>query len=227
MPLITFPAGLQPAQQNWSLERFDTRYDGQAGTFQTRTVPGARWRCTLVFPPLKEDNSRLLQAFLARASDLANRFELPDFSAKLLGTGGGTPVVRGANQTGRSILTEGWPAGTAILKAGDMVQLGTNRLHIVTADVTSSPGGIVYDEDGNALLTEDSPPAEILVDGEGRASIPIEPALQSSPINGQQVQTGLNAKAVFMLDSGYSAASTPGIFTGISIEVVQDLAWSE
>ena len=226
MSLITFPSDITPSQQNWSLERFDTRYDSLAGTFQTATVPGARWRCTLTFPPMKPDNSRRLQAFLARVSDLGNRFEMPDFSAELQGLGGGTPVVRGAGQTGRSILTEGWGAGVEILKAGDMINLGSGRLHIVTADVTSSPGGIVYDENGDPLLTEDSPPAEILVDGSGRASIPIEPALQSSPGAGQQILLGTAAKAVFMLDSGYAAASTPGIFTGISIEVVQDLAWS-
>jgi len=226
MSLIAFPSGITPSQQNWTLERFDTRFDGLSGTFQTATIPGARWRCTLTFPPLKRDESGPLQAFLARISDLGNRFEMPDFSAPLRGAGGGTPVVRGAGQTGRSILTEGWPAGTAILKAGDMIQLGSNRLHIVTADVTSSPGGILYDENGDPLMTETSPEEEILVDGSGRASIPIEPPLQSSPGAGQQIQLGTNAKAVFMLDSGYTASSTPGIFTGISIEVVQDLAWS-
>ena len=226
MPLITFPAGIIPAQQNWQLERFDTRFDAQAGTFQTSTVPGARWRCTLVFPPLKRENSGPLQAFLARVSDLGNRFLMPDFSASLRGAGGGTPLIRGAAQTGRSVLTDGWPDGAVILRAGDMIQLGDNRLHIVTADVTSGASGIVYDELGNPLLTEDSPPQQIMVNGVGFASIPFEPPLQSSPADDTPILIGTNAKAVFMLDGGYAASSTPGIFTGISIEVVQDISWS-
>lgn len=225
MPLIAFPAGLQPAQQNWSLERFDVRFDAQAGQLQTSAVPGARWRCTLVFPPLKEENARKLQAFLARASDLSNRFELPDFSAKLQGGGGGTPTIYGDSQFGRAVMTDGWPGGTVILKAGDMIQVGVNQLHVVTADVTSAPGGILYDEEGNPLLDEEGDP--ILLDGEGRASIPIEPPLLHAPEHGYAVKVGRDAVGVFMLDqSGYQVTSTPGIFTGIAFDAVQDIRYA-
>ena len=224
MPLITFPAGIIPAQTNWQLERFDTRFDAQAGTFQTSTIPGARWRCTLSFPPLKRADSGPLQAFLAQVSDLGNRFLMPDFAATLIGTGGGTPLVKGAGQTGRYITTEGWTDGQLVLRAGDMVQLGDNRLHLVTVDVTSGSSGTVLDELGAPLLDELGNP--ITVEGEGNAVVQFEPALQSSPADATPILTGLNAKAVFMLDGGYAAASTPGIFTGISIEVVQDLSWS-
>lgn len=228
MTLIAFPTGIVPQTANWRLERFDRRFDGLAGTFQTATIPGARWRCTLSFPLMKREDAGPLQAFLARVSDLGNRFELPDYSASLRGTGGGSPApyVLGADQTGRSIMTGGWNPSEVVLKAGDMIQVGTNQLHIVTADVTSSPGGFLFDENGNIVYDEASPQAPIEVDGVGRASIPIEPALQWSPTNNAEVIMGTSAKAVFMLDGGYSAQHEPGIFTGISVECVQDLSYT-
>ncbi len=66
------------------------------------------------------------------------------------GTATGTPLVKGANQTGEDLLTDGWTAGvTGILKAGDWIQLGsssTARLYKVLADANS-------DGSGNATLT--------------------------------------------------------------------------
>lgn len=222
--IISVPASLKVASLNWQCERFDTRFDGLAGTFQTSTVPGARWRCTLNLPTMQREQAGAVEAFLMRVSDLGNRFHMERHDRPLMGAGGGTPLVRGGAQTGRSILTDGWPDGAVILRAGDMIQLGDNRLHMVTHDVTSGASGIVFDELGNPLLTELGDP--ILVEGVGNASIPFEPPLQSSPADNTPILVGTNAKAVFMLDGGYAASSTPGIFTGISIEVVQDLSWS-
>jgi hypothetical protein len=77
-----------------------------------------------------------------------------------LGAGGGTPLVNGASQTGSSIITDGWPDSTVVLKAGDLVQFASITLvYDVTADVTS--------------------------DGSGNATIPISPNIFSggSPAN--------------------------------------------
>ena len=224
--LITVPSELKVATLNWELERAGQDFNGLYLSAQHIAYPEARWRCTVTLPVMKPESAGKVEALLARVSDRGNHFELGRDDRPVMGAGG-SGTVRGAGQTGRSVLVEGYAAGTVIFKAGDMIQLGPNRLHIVTADVTSSPGGILYDEDGNPLLTEDSPPEEILVDGEGRASIPIEPPLQSSPDDGQAVLTGVNAKAVFRLDSSYAVTSTPGIFTGISFNAAQDLNWSE
>jgi hypothetical protein len=221
--MINVPAALKVATLDWELERFDKRFEGLSGQFQTESYPAARWRCTVTLPPMKPETAGAVEAFLIRVTDAGNRFELGRDDRPLMGVGG-SGVVYGANQTGRSIMTDGWAASGLILRAGDMIQLGPNRLHMVTADVYAAPGGILYDEDGNPMLTEGGDP--ILVEGEGRASIPIEPALQSSPADGQPVLTGVNAKAVFALDGGYAVTSTPGIFSGIAFSAVQDLAWS-
>lgn len=83
-------------------------------------------------------------------------------------TTGSTPLVNGANQTGNSLVTDGWAASTAILDRGDIITLasvnavnpqsrqdtGALRQFVVTEDVTSS--------------------------GAGAATIPIEPAITVS-----------------------------------------------
>lgn len=72
-----------------------------------------------------------------------------------VGAQGGTPLVNGANQTGSSLITDGWTAATAILKRGDIFTIGgVNMVNpqnkqdvgalqqfVVTADQTSSGGG--------------------------------------------------------------------------------------
>jgi hypothetical protein len=73
------------------------------------------------------------------------------------GIGTGTPLVNGANQTGASIITDGWTAGqTGILKAWDWMQI-ESRLYAVLADANS--------------------------DGSGNATFDIWPPLRKSPAN--------------------------------------------
>ncbi len=85
-----------------------------------------------------------------------------------VGTLGGTPVVKGANQTGASLLTNGWSNSTAVLNQGDIITLasvqgvnpqsrqawGTLQPFLVTANVSS--------------------------DGSGNATIPIFPSITLS-----------------------------------------------
>lgn len=68
---------------------------------------------------------------------------------------GGTPLVAGANQTGTSIVTDGWTASSPILFKGDIITFaGVNAVHaqtkadlgylrqfVVTADVVSAASG--------------------------------------------------------------------------------------
>ena len=72
-----------------------------------------------------------------------------------IGNLGGTPAVNGANQSGTSIVTNGWTASRLVLKKGDIVQFAavnavnpmTRQLYgplrncTITADVYSDAGG--------------------------------------------------------------------------------------
>ena len=73
------------------------------------------------------------------------------------GVASGSPLVNGASQSGRTLVTDGWtPSTTGILKAGDFIGIaGQTKVYMVTADATS-------DAAGNATLT-------------------IEPALMATP----------------------------------------------
>ena len=73
------------------------------------------------------------------------------------------PKVKGAGQTGRSVITDSWNMSTLAVKAGDYIKFDHDKVYTVTADVTAS---------GHSHTT-------ILAGG--IATIPIEPALVSSP----------------------------------------------
>ena len=62
----------------------------------------------------------------------------------LYGAGGGTPLVNGASQTGASLITDGWPNTTTVLKAGDVINVGgLNPVFRVLADATTNGSGQV------------------------------------------------------------------------------------
>ena len=109
----------------------------------------------------------------------------------------GTPLVKGASQTGNTLLIDGATASqTGYLKAGDYIQLGSGisqRLHMVTADANT--------------------------DGSGNATLSIEPALRTSPADNLAI-TVANCKGVFRLNSNETswnanAISTYGITFGV------------
>ena len=105
------------------------------------------------------------------------------------GSPAGTPLVNGASQTGRSLVTDGWNASIAIFKAGDYLkEAGSDKVYMVTADVSS--------------------------DGSGDATISIEPALVSSPADGAAISHS-SVPFTVALTSGVQEFSTDttGLFT--------------
>ena len=109
-------------------------------------------------------------------------------------TTGSTPLTNGANQTGNSLITDGWAASTAIFSRGDVFTLGINavnpqsradtgalRQFVVTDDVTSS--------------------------GAGAATIPIEPAMTlTGPF---QTVAALAADGVALTMLGAESTASP------------------
>jgi hypothetical protein len=117
------------------------------------------------------------------------------------GTATGTPLVKGAGQTGRTLITDGWTAGvTGIVKAGDWFQLGsgsTARLHKIMVDANSN--------------------------GSGEATLDIWPALRSSPADNAAL-TVSSPKGRFMLASNETEWSIDEARVyGLSFEAVEDL----
>ena len=124
----------------------------------TRTTGAQRWLVTADWMGLTRAQFAPIQAFV-----IAQRGQWDSFAMVLpghkvpQGVASGSPLVNGASQSGRTLVTDGWtPSTTGILKAGDFIGIaGQTKVYMVTADATS-------DAAGNATLT-------------------IEPALMATP----------------------------------------------
>jgi len=150
----TFPRTIKPARQSKLTLVGPLRSRSQAGTIYSRALPqyGRTWEEHFFFE--SDDDG---EAFLAQIDEwfnLGTELTVPLQGVSLLGAGGGTPLVKGASQTGSSLDTDGWPASTVVLKAGDWITLaGITQAFRVTSNVTS--------------------------DGSGNATIPITPQIIS------------------------------------------------
>ena len=155
---IDFPTTVKPRSSKFALQSNTRVYASpMSQSTQRLEMPGARWKATYEFPPMTRAECAPLISFLTKLRGAASTFYGFDPAAReLLGTGAGTPLVNGAGQTGRILISDGWIANQTVLKTGDYFQIGT-ELKVVTDDVTS--------------------------DSSGNATISFEPALRSSPAN--------------------------------------------
>lgn len=117
---------------------------------QVQEHQGSAWEISGSLELLNRDQAEEYNAFIASLFGRVGTFTVtPAGSGIPRGAATGTPLVKGASQTGKVLLTDGWTPGvTGILKAGDFIQLGsgsTAKLHRVLKDVTS-------DGSGNATL---------------------------------------------------------------------------
>ena len=109
-----------------------------------------------------------------------------------VGALGGTPLVKGASQTGSSLLTDGWSASiTGVLKQGDSIRL---------LGVAAAVAGTVY---GVNRITKENLPdqqdfvvtADVNSDASGNATIPISPSIEVSgryqKVSGSPVDNGV------------------------------------
>jgi len=153
MATLTFPTlSVAPSVCRFSLMANTQVFESPLNrTVQTVELPGARWTCTLEYRSVSMADARVLKAFFAQLRGMAGRFYLGDYSHRTpAGTAAGTPVVKGANQTGTSLITDGWTVSQSnLLQPGDYI--GVNgELKIITAACSS-------DVDGNATLTFEPP----------------------------------------------------------------------
>ena len=164
--------------------------------------PGEWWEAEVTLPPMRGENARAWIAALVSMRGLYGQMYLGDWDGRTPnGTASGTPLVKGADQTGNSLITDGWTASvTGIMKAGDYLQIGSGieqRLHMVVADANS--------------------------DGSGDATLSIEPALRVSPADNAAL-TVSSAKGVFRLASNETEWSANAVSTyGLTFAVKEYL----
>lgn len=169
-----------------------------SGKRQARAVGSHMWKFKLDYPPMTRATFAPLDAFL-----VAQRGQYATFTFVLfghespLGIATGTPLVKGASQTGRSVTTDGWTINqTGILKAGDFIKFGGHsKVYMITADANS--------------------------DGSGNATLTIEPALMTSPSDNEAI-TASNVPFTCALASDSSAGTgeAPQLYRA-SVELVE------
>lgn len=128
------------------------------GEKQVYAHEGSWWEVDIEFPPMTRAQAEDFIGFMLALNGQEGTFTLGDpDGATARGIATGTPLVNGASQTGRTLVTDGWTTGqTGIMKAGDWIQVGSYA-YKVTQDANS--------------------------DVSGNATLEIFPALQSSPSN--------------------------------------------
>ena len=94
-----------------------------------------------------------------------NFYENTLWATHTVGTKAGTPLSNGVNQTGASLVTDGWTAGQTVLKKGDIFTIaGVFKVHPETKNSLGILQQFVATADGTA-------------DGSGNLTIPISPAI--------------------------------------------------
>lgn len=200
MTILTWPTLTRAAPRvlDWSLQPNTQSFQSPlSGAVQTVELPGARWKASFLMENLTEDDSALLQAFLVKLRGRAGRFYLYNFGRdKPRGTQGGAPLVKGAGQSGTTLIIDGCTVGATLL-AGDYLEVN-GELKMVVASATAN--------------------------GSGEMTLTIEPPLRASPADNADV-TLIQPKAIFMLTGDEAKWSTqPGKFSSFPIDCIE--AWS-
>ena len=190
---VTIPATFAPSSTTFRIKRIvgasTSIFTGEQQVYQ---YSGEWWECEVSMPPMRLSAARAFVAFLVSLRGQYGSMYLGDWDARIpLGTASssaGTPLVKGASQTGNTLVCDGAPnSQTGYLKAGDYIQIGTGatgKLHMVVADSNS--------------------------DGSGNFSLDIEPALRTSPADNTSIVVS-NTKGVFRLVSNETSWQTNAV----------------
>lgn len=185
MTILNFPA-ITPNANQWGSEP-NTQAGPRSeldGTKQTLALPGDIWTDVLTFTNKFDPEARILRAFITSLRGEAGRFYLSPPGYVRAGIGTGSPLVKGAAQTGLSVLIDGCtPSVTGWLLAGDYIQIGT-ELKMMTADANSDAGGnatlyftppIRVSPADNSAVVVDSPKVIMKLKDNGQAKFPMQP----------------------------------------------------
>ena len=160
-----------------------------SGRRQSRQIGGQYWRLRASFPPMTRAQFAPIYAFVIAQRGRYESFSvIPAVISTGQGSPAGTPLVNGADQTGRTLITNGWSNSIVIFKAGDYLKIaGNDKVYMVTADKSS--------------------------DGSGDATIAIEPALVASPADDAAI-THSSVPFTVALRAGVQefATGTTGLF---------------
>ena len=147
-----FPRTMRPRSSTPTDVPPSLRSTAHTGSVQTRPRPSAGRVWTETWPLLRAGEPAVEEffAFIEQAKNRGTVFDiqhllLPGSGKPPNGAGGGAPRVRGADQRGESIATDGWtPSVSNIVRAGDVITIAGHKILYKITDTTSSnPSGVV------------------------------------------------------------------------------------
>jgi hypothetical protein len=152
---------------------------------QAFAYAGQMWQADVTLPPMRRSDAEQWIAWLVSLRGQFGTFLIGDpMGCTPRGMATGTPLIKGAGQTGGTILIDGATANvTNWLRAGDYIQIGSNltaRLHKVLQNANSNSSGEV--------------------------TLEIWPHLRTSPADNATVTVN-NAQGMFRLSSNEQAWS--------------------
>jgi hypothetical protein len=148
--LADFPRTVPPARVTYPKVIGSLVSVGQSGALQTRSeaAQGRVWQeAWSALAAGNEDVQELITTienlYNTGATCTLTHYLLPGSGKAAHGAGGGSPLVKGASQSGTSLITDGWTASrTGVMKAGDCFTIaGVDVLFRVTADANSDGSG--------------------------------------------------------------------------------------
>ena len=190
----TFPTS--PAFNSLSISCVQPTFISRSisGRRQARQTHGQYFKMTASFPPMTRAQFAPIHAFVLKQRGQYESFQVvPPVVNAGLGSPAGTPLVNGADQTGRSVVTDGWNNAIVIFKAGDYLKFANHdKVYTVTADVTSSGAGAATIAIEPALITSPATDSAITY-----TSVPFTVALTSRV---QEFSTGTTGLFEFEID---------------------------
>jgi hypothetical protein len=207
LTVYTLPSIRGPQAVQWGLvantQAMSSPFDR---TTQTVESPGARWKASVSWPGLPLADWRALAGFLARLGGRAGRFNYgpPQGRRRATATISGTVRVKGAGQTGTSLIIDGLPNSVVVFEAGDWISYlnaaSRPMLHMIVTQATSN--------------------------GSGEATLTIAPPLRGSPADNVEINHAAPVGVFMLLDDEQGASShdpTRPNRADISIEIIEAL----
>lgn len=200
MTILTWPtfSRAAPGEMQWSLISNTLKFESPVNrAVQTVGRAGALWSCAVTFQNLNEADTAILEAFLVSLEGQANRVSLWNWQRERpRGVGGGSPLVKGAGQTGGSLLVDTAPTSvTNWLLAGDYVGVGS-RLHMAVANAST--------------------------DGSGEATLSLRPTLFDAPADNAPITLIKPTVTMMLAEDSVSWQVQPGQFVTHTLRFVED-----
>jgi hypothetical protein len=172
------------------------------GAMQITASSGQIWTGSVTFKPMNQAEASDVQAFIAKLRGRYGTFEYadPDIIARGNRGAGGTVLVNGANQTGKTLAVDGMTPNSTIARKGDYFSFGTGsgkRLHMYTEDLLSDASG------------------------EGTATF--EPNLRNAPADNTQLEMAAPRGAFRLQNNDDDWSSNQNSIYNISLQFVEAL----